>query len=135
MAADTCRHPVKRNGRSRHYNPVEQIPKRGITMSHHVPLNELAVAVQSAVEQVLGKHGAVPIDKLWVGFVAPDTIANEANAQKIAAALGKQAGVHTQAAVAQEVIAAHPGGQHAAPATAALPRPGHIIGLVFNPKV
>ena len=103
-------------------------------MSHHVPLNELAAAVQSAVEQVLGKHGAVPIDKLWVGFVAPDTIANEANATKIAAALGKQAGVQTQAAVAQEVIAAHAGGQHAATA-ALIQKPGHIIGLVFNPKV
>jgi hypothetical protein len=28
------------------------------------PLNELAAAVQSAVEQVLGKLGAGPIDKL-----------------------------------------------------------------------
>jgi hypothetical protein len=44
---------------------------------HAIPLNELAVAVQSAVEEVLGKHGAVPIEKLWVGFVAPDALANE----------------------------------------------------------
>jgi hypothetical protein len=102
-------------------------------MSNHVPLNELAVAVQSAVEQVLGKLGAVPIDKLWVGFVAPDTIANEANAQKIAAALGKQAGVHVQAAVAQELIAPPVAAQHEA--KAAIQKPGHIIGLVFNPHV
>ena len=40
-----------------------------------VPLNELAAAVQNAVEQTLAKHGTVPIEKLWVGFVAPDKIA------------------------------------------------------------
>ena len=44
-------------------------------MSKHVPLGELEAAVQSAVEQVLGKKGAVPIDQLWVGFVAPENIA------------------------------------------------------------
>lgn len=101
-------------------------------MSNHVPLNELAVAVQSAVEQVLGKHGAVPIDKLWVGFVAPDAIANEATAQKIAAALGKQAGVHVQAAVAQEFIAP-PAATAQHEAKLAIQKPGHIIGLVFSP--
>ena len=34
-------------------------------------LNQLAAAVQNAVEQTLAKHGAVPIDKIWIGFVAP----------------------------------------------------------------
>jgi hypothetical protein len=101
-------------------------------MSHHVPLNELAVAVQSAVEQVLGKHGAVPIDKLWVGFVAPDIIATEANAQKVAAVLGKEAGVHVQAAVAEEFIAPPAAAQHEV--RAAIQKPGHIIGLVYSPR-
>jgi hypothetical protein len=99
---------------------------------HPVPLNELAAAVQSAVEQVLGKHGAVPIDKLWVGFVAPENIASHENADKIAAQLGREAGITAQGSVAQlGAPAATGGGVH----TEALKLPGHIIGLVFQPKL
>ncbi|HVO98863.1 MAG TPA: hypothetical protein VMT15_12385 [Bryobacteraceae bacterium] len=99
-------------------------------MPKHVPLNELAVAVQSAVEQVLGKHGAVPIDKLWVGFVAPENIATQENATKIAAQIGKEAGVTAHASVGQL------GAPKAAGAvqTEALRLPGHIIGLVYQPR-
>ena len=94
---------------------------------HSVPLNELAVAVQSAVQQVLAQHGAVSIDKLWVGFVAPENIANQVNADKVAKALGKEAGVSVQGAMAQQVAATHEAG--------AVPgRPGHSIGLVFSPR-
>ena len=99
----------------------------------HVPLNELAAAVESAVQQVLGKHGAVPIEKLWVGFVAPDNVATQENAAKIAAQIGREGGVQAQGSVAQQIVAPPQaaGGQAAAQAT----KPGHIIGLVFSPKV
>ena len=91
--------------------------------SQPVPLQELAVAVQDAVKRVLGQHGAVTTDKLWVGFVAPENLANQETASKLAAELGKEAGVHAQGSVAQ--LSASPSAQ---PAT----RPGHIIGLVFS---
>ena len=94
-------------------------------MPHSVPLNELAVAVESAVQQVLGKHGAVPIDKLWFGFVAPENLANIEVAGKVANELGKEAGVHAQASVAQLALAPT---QEAA---RELVKPGHIIGLVY----
>jgi hypothetical protein len=101
-------------------------------MPKHVPLNELAVAVQSAVEQVLGKHGAVPIEKLWVGFVAPDAIATQENAGKIATLLGKEAGVNVQVSMGQlGAPAGAAGGVHAE----ALKLPGHIIGLVYQPHL
>jgi hypothetical protein len=92
-----------------------------------VPINELASAVQNAVQQVLAQHGAVPVEKLWVGFVAPESIATQDNASKVAALLGKEAGVHVQGSVGQ--LSAAP-----AAAGAAAVRPGHIIGLVFSPK-
>jgi len=96
---------------------------------HPVPLSELAVAVQSAVQQVLGKHGAVPVDKLWVGLVAPENLANVEVAGKVATQLAKEAGVHVQASVAQ----VWPSPAHEAKPE--LLKPGHIIGLVFAPKV
>lgn len=99
----------------------------------HVPLKELAAAVQSAVEQVLGKHGAVPVDKLWVGFVAPEQLATQENAATLAAQLGKQAGVHAEPAVAQQIAAPSPSGAQTAHEAQAL-KPGHIIGLVFASK-
>jgi|ERR1700676_4541134 len=103
-------------------------------MSHHpIPLNELAVAVQNAVEQVLGKHGAVPIEKLWVGFVAPDAIANEEVAGKLAARLGKEAGVHAQPSVAQQIVAVGPG-QQTGEVKPQLQRQTRIIGLMYSPK-
>ena len=61
-----------------------------------VPLNEVAVAVQNAVQQVLGKHGTGPIEKLWVGFVASENIGNpnpQDVAGKLAATLGREGGV------------------------------------------
>ena len=98
--------------------------------SPHVPLNELAVAVQNAVEQVLAKHGAVSVDKLWVGFVAPDNIATQENAAILAAQIGREAGVQAQASVAQQLAAPAGSAAHEAHAV----KPGHIIGLVYAPK-
>ena len=92
-----------------------------------VPLNELAVAVQNAVQQALAKHGAVPIDQLWVGFVAPEQIANAESAAAVAGLLGKEAGVHAQASVGQLGAAAV--GQAKAAVV-----PHRIIGLIFEPK-
>ena len=91
---------------------------------HPVPLNELSSAVQKAVQQVLGKHGAVSIDKLWVGFVAPDTIAAE-EAAKVATQFGKEAGLHGQTSVLP--LAATAGTQ-----AHTIQKPGHIIGLVIE---
>jgi hypothetical protein len=95
---------------------------------HSVPLNELAVAVENAVQQVLGKHGAVPIDKLWFGFVAPENLANLDAASKVATQLGKEAGVRVQASVAEIAPAAQQ-------STVELVKPGHIIGLVYAPRL
>ena len=98
-------------------------------MAHHpLPLNELAVAVQNAVEQALAKHGAVPIDKLWVGFVAPDAIATHELANKVTSTLSKEAGIHAQ----PSLLATTPVAGGAAHAEA-LVRPGHIIGLIYAP--
>jgi L-alanine-DL-glutamate epimerase-like enolase superfamily enzyme len=97
----------------------------------HVPLNQLVSAVESAVEQVLGKHGAVPVDKLWVGFVAPENLATQENAAKLATALGREAGVNAQPSVAQlSTTGAVAGQAHEAHAAKA----GHIIGIVYAPK-
>ena len=88
--------------------------------------------VQNAVEQVLGKHGAaVPIDKLWVGFVAPENIASQENADKIAVQLGREAGATVHGSVAQLGSPAASSGAH----TEALKLPGHIIGIVFQSKL
>src|ERR1700726_2501286 len=104
-------------------------------MSHHpIPLNELAVAIQNAVEQVLGKQGGVPIEKLWVGFVAPDAIANEEVAGKLAARLGKEAGVHAQPSVAQQIAAVGAGQRGAEDAKPQLQKQIRIIGLMYSPK-
>jgi hypothetical protein len=70
-------------------------------MSNHIKLGELEVAVQSAVEQVLGKKGAVPIDKLWVGFVAPDTIATQQLANEVATKIGGPGAVGSIGSAAQ----------------------------------
>jgi len=100
-------------------------------MPPHVPLNEVGVAIQSAIERILAKHNDVPIDKLWIGFVAPENVATQANAAKIASEIGHEAGVTAHASV----------GTLAAPApvaggvqTEAMKLPGHIIGLVFQPR-
>ncbi|HZS56011.1 MAG TPA: hypothetical protein VFA65_16530 [Bryobacteraceae bacterium] len=99
----------------------------------HVPLNEVAIAVQNAVQQTLAKHGAVSVDKLWVGFVAPDNVATQENAAKLATELAREAGISAQPSVAQLAPAAA-GAKTEAHATVPKP-PGHIIGLVFSPKL
>ena len=102
-------------------------------MSHHpVPLNELAVAVQNAVEQVLGKKGAVPIEKLWVGFVAPDAIANQEVAGKVAAQLSREGGVQAQPSVAQQLAHVEAGKEKVE--AAGIQKQIRIIGLVYVPK-
>jgi hypothetical protein len=94
-----------------------------------VPLNEVAVAVQNAVQQVLGKHGIGPIEKLWVGFVAPDNIGNQQDvAAKLAATLGREGGVQATPSVGE--IEGTAGA--AAATTAAIPHV-KIVGLVFKP--
>jgi hypothetical protein len=91
-----------------------------------VNLTELAAAVQSAVQQTLAKHGAVPIDQIWVGFVAPETLANNASAQAVANLLAKEGGVSAQPSVGQL------GGAAAGAAEAHIP-PHRIIGLIYEP--
>jgi hypothetical protein len=93
----------------------------------HIPLNEIAVAVQNAVQQTLAKHGAVPIDQLWVGFVAPDKLATHESARLVANALGKAEGIHAQPSVGQ--LSAGAVGE-----AEALKVPHRIIGLIFNPS-
>jgi hypothetical protein len=92
-----------------------------------IQLTELAAAVQSAVQQTLAKHGAVPVDKLWVGFVAPDKVATADSAQLVAQVLAKEGGVQAQGSVAEL------GGAAAGAAQANIP-PHRIIGLIFEPK-
>lgn len=94
--------------------------------SHSVPLNELNVAVQNAVKQALGKHGAVPIDQIWVGFVAPENVATEEAAGKVAAELAKGASGKVQASVQ---ALASTGAAGAGPKFV----PHRIIGLIYDP--
>jgi hypothetical protein len=90
-----------------------------------IRLDELAVAVQTAVQQTLAKHGAVPINQLWVGFVAPDAIANLENANKVATTLAKETGATGAAGSIAQLGAAG-----AAPSI----KPGHLIGLIYKPQ-
>jgi len=93
-------------------------------MPNTVPLNQLSVAVQNAVQQALGKAGAVPIDRLWVGFVAPENLANEVEvAGKVATTIGREGGVQATGSIGQ----IQEGG--AAQAATRI----KIIGLVFKP--
>ena len=91
-----------------------------------VNLNDLAAAVQSAVQQTLAKHGAVPVGQLWVGFVAPEAIANTASAQAVANVLAKEGGVRAQPSVGQLGSAAAGGAE-------AHILPHRIIGLIYEP--
>ena len=100
-------------------------------MPKTVPLNEVAVAVQNAVQQALGKAGAVPIGELWVGFVAPENIGNEQElAGKLAATLGREGGVQATASIGEIGRTASAGA--GAATQAALPRT-KILGLIFKP--
>ena len=98
----------------------------------NVPLHELNAAVQSAVERVLAQHGALGIDKLWIGFVAPEQFANMDTATKVATQISHTVNVQGTPSVAQLAPAAvgAGGGKEALP-----PKPGHIIGLVYNPQL
>src|SRR5579875_494203 len=96
--------------------------------TNRVPLGELAAAVQSAVQQTLAKHGAVPIDQIWVGFVAPEKIANSESAEAVASALSREAGVRAHGSVAQL-------GGAAAGTEQAHVVPHRIIGLIYEPKL
>ncbi len=97
-----------------------------------VPLHDLAVLVENAVQQIIEKHGGGPIEKIWVGFVAPDALATNETAAKVATEIGHQTGVAVTPSVATIGIAAP---TQAGVQTEALVRPGHIIGLVYQPKV
>jgi hypothetical protein len=94
-------------------------------MPNYVPLGDLQVAVQNAVEQVLGKKGAVAIDKLWVGFVAPDDIATQQLANEIASKIGGPGAVGSVAAVAPAAA----GAVH----TQAVPKL-HICGYIHQQR-
>ncbi|HEY6375773.1 MAG TPA: hypothetical protein VIX90_09655 [Edaphobacter sp.] len=95
-----------------------------------IQLENLAVAVQNAVQQVLAQHGAVPINKIWVGFVAPENLATIENANKVAALLGKEGGIHGAVGSVGQLAAV---GEHAA---GTVPKPpGHIIGIVYQPAL
>ena len=104
-----------------------------------IQLENLAVAVQSAVQKVLAQHGAVSIDKIWVGFVAPENLATIHNANSVAAVLAKEGGVQggvgsvgQLAAGAAGTLAAGAAGTQAA---GIVKPPGHIIGIVYSPKL
>jgi hypothetical protein len=94
-------------------------------MPKHVPLGELEAAVQSAVEQVLGKKGGLSIDKLWVGFVAPESIATQQLANEVAAKIGGPGAVGSVGSAVQ--VAG--GGVH----TEALVNL-HICGYIHKPQ-
>jgi hypothetical protein len=96
-------------------------------MPHKVPLQNLYVAVQDAVEQVIAKHGGGPVEKLWVGFVAPEIgqISEAELAREVASKVAVGAGVTVSV-----------GQLSAGPAGAAKPEilPHHILGLIFDPN-
>jgi len=98
-------------------------------MPPKIPISELNVAVQNAVEQALGKHNAVPIDKLWIGFVAPDTVQVQEAAAKIAEHIGGPGATPSVARIsAPQQTEAHE-------RKAALPDIGRIIiGLILQEK-
>jgi len=94
-----------------------------------IPVSELNAAVQNAVQQALGKHNAVPIDKLWIGFVAPDTVQVEEAASKIAEQIGGPGATPSIARIAG------PEGVEARERKAALPDIGRIIiGLILQER-
>jgi hypothetical protein len=96
-----------------------------------IQLENLAVAVQNAVQQVLAQHGAIPINKIWVGFVAPDNLATIENANKVAALLGKEGGIHGGVGSVGQLAAGTAGPQ----AGGIVKPPGHIIGIVYQPAL
>ena len=94
-----------------------------------IKLDQLAAAVQNAVQQTLAKHGAVSIDHLWVGFVAPDAIANLENANKVATSLARETGAAGAAGSVAQLAAGGVGAAESLPT-----KPGHLIGLIYKPQ-
>ena len=94
---------------------------------HKIPLTEVNAAVQSAVQNVLSKHNIGDIDKLWIGFVAPENIASSV-ANEVATALGKPtAGKVTVSVATAQAVAGQEAGH-------ALPHALKIIGLIYDPN-
>ena len=91
----------------------------------YVPLGDLEVAVQNAVEQALGKKGAVPIGQLWVGFVAPENIATQQLANEIASKVGGPGAIGSIGSVGPVAAA---GGQKKEAVTNL-----HILGYIHKP--
>lgn len=91
----------------------------------YVPLGDLEVAVQNAVEQALGKKGAVPIGQLWVGFVAPEGIATQQLANEVASKVGGPGAIGSIGSVGQVGAA---GGQKKEAVTNL-----HILGYIHKP--
>jgi hypothetical protein len=107
---------------SQYRKPFSLFPREVSMAQHRVPLSELATAVQAAVQKVLNEKGVhYPI---WCGVFPPVELATEANAQKIATEIGKEAGVKVTPSVGQ--VSAVGGPQHG------LTHP-KIIGLRFDP--
>jgi hypothetical protein len=98
--------------------------------SPRIPLAELSVAVRNAVEQVLSKHDAASVEKLWVGFVAPENLATSESAQKVANALTKEGNITAEASVGQlSATQAGTAQERFQPVV-----PLRIIGLIYAPK-
>lgn len=95
-----------------------------------VLLQDLAALVENAVQQVIEKHGGGPIEKIWVGFVAPDILATNAVAAEVARSISQHGGMQGTPAIATLPQAPHTGVQ-----TEALVHPGHIVGLVYQPRL
>lgn len=90
----------------------------------YVPLGDLEVAVQNAVEQALGKKGAVPIGQLWVGFVAPESIATQQLANEVASKVGGPGAIGSIGSVGPAAA----GGQKKEAVTNL-----HILGYIHKP--
>jgi hypothetical protein len=89
-----------------------------------IHLNEVTAAVQDAVRRVLAEKGLAGIDKLWVGFVAPDHLATIENAAAVAKALGS--GAHGTPQVGQLTGAPAAAGQAV--------RPPRLCGYIHDLK-
>jgi hypothetical protein len=98
-----------------------------------VPLKDLGAAVQSAVQQVLAQHGAVDVGHLWVGFVAPDAIATQANALKLAQELGREAGGLAVTPSVAQLSASPAAATGIGTGGPIIPSKGHLIGLIYSP--
>lgn len=96
-------------------------------MPNRLSLGNLPAAVKSAVDLVLEQKGVKGVDHIWIGFVAPDSIAPE-KANAIAHHISAAIGLKGTPSVAQQVEAATGGIQ-----TRALHLPPRIIGLVIDP--